>query len=50
MFWLQPDGAKRSWSWFTPSDEEIAWARDNTATDPHLLALAVWLKSLIKQS
>ncbi len=30
---------------FTPSDEEIAWARDNTATDPHLLALAVWLKS-----
>jgi hypothetical protein len=26
---------------FTPSDEEIAWARDNTATDPHLLALAV---------
>ena len=30
---------------FTPSDEAIAWARDNTATDPHLLALAVWLKS-----
>ena len=29
---------------FTPSDEEIEWARDKTSTDPHLLALAVWLK------
>ena len=30
---------------FTPSDEEIDWARDKTSTDPHLLALAVWLTS-----
>lgn len=30
---------------FTPSDDEIEWARDKTSTDPHLLALAVWLKS-----
>lgn len=30
---------------FTPSSEEIEWARDMTLSDPHLLALAVWLKS-----
>jgi len=30
---------------FTPSGEEIEWARDKTSTDAHLLALAVWLKS-----
>jgi Domain of unknown function (DUF4158) len=30
---------------FTPSNEEIEWARDMTLSDPHLLALAVWLKS-----
>lgn len=30
---------------FTPSEEEIEWARDKTSTDGHLLALAVWLKS-----
>ncbi|WP_369125377.1 DUF4158 domain-containing protein [Catenulispora pinisilvae] len=28
---------------FTLSNEEIDWARDKTSTDPHLLALAVWL-------
>ena len=30
---------------FTPSNEEIEWARDMTLSDPHLLALTVWLKS-----
>ncbi len=30
---------------FTPSSEEIEWARDMTLSDPHLLALTVWLKS-----
>jgi len=30
---------------FTPSNEEIEWARDMTLSDPHLLALAVGLKS-----
>ena len=30
---------------FTPSEEEIEWARDKTSTDGHLLALAVWLES-----
>ena len=30
---------------FTLSSEEIEWARDMTLSDPHLLALAVWLKS-----
>ena len=30
---------------FTPSNEEIGWARDMTLSDPHLLALTVWLKS-----
>lgn len=30
---------------FSPSHGEIAWARDLTLTDPHLLALTVWLKS-----
>ncbi len=29
----------------TPSAGEIEWARDSTATDSHLLALTVWLKS-----
>jgi hypothetical protein len=30
---------------FSPSDDEIAWARETTLSDPHLLALTVWLKS-----
>jgi TnpA family transposase len=30
---------------FTPSDDEIEWARDKSSTDAHLLALTVWLKS-----
>ena len=30
---------------FTPSNEEIEWARDTTLSNPHLLALTVWLKS-----
>jgi Domain of unknown function (DUF4158) len=30
---------------FTPSDDEIEWARDKTSADAHLLALTVWLKS-----
>lgn len=30
---------------FTPSGEEIAWARELTVSDEHLLALTVWLKS-----
>src|SRR5260370_12339709 len=30
---------------FTPSNEEIEWARDMTLSDPRLLALTVWLKS-----
>ena len=29
---------------FTPSSEEIEWARDMTLSDPHLLALTAWLK------
>jgi hypothetical protein len=30
---------------FSPSEEEIAWARGMTLSDSHLLALTVWLKS-----
>lgn len=30
---------------FSPSGDEIAWARETTVSDPHLLALTVWLKS-----
>jgi len=30
---------------FTPAVDEVAWAREMTKTDPHLLALVVWLKS-----
>jgi hypothetical protein len=30
---------------FTPSEDEIAWARGRTQSDQHLLALLVWLKS-----
>ncbi|GAA0838202.1 hypothetical protein GCM10009525_47610 [Streptosporangium amethystogenes subsp. fukuiense] len=30
---------------FTPSDDEIEWARDKSSTDAHLLALMMWLKS-----
>ncbi|GAA4974066.1 Tn3 family transposase [Yinghuangia aomiensis] len=30
---------------FTPTAEEVAWAREKTTTDAHLLALAAWLKS-----
>ena len=29
---------------FTPSDDEMAWARTHTQSDRHLLALVVWLK------
>ena len=30
---------------FTPSAEEIEWARDKTTTAPSMLALVTWLKS-----
>lgn len=30
---------------FSPSEEETTWARGVTLSDPHLLALTVWLKS-----
>jgi Domain of unknown function (DUF4158) len=30
---------------FTPTDDEVAWAREKTAEDQHLLALLVWLKA-----
>jgi hypothetical protein len=30
---------------FTPSAEEIEWARDKTTAAPNMLALMVWLKS-----
>ena len=30
---------------FTPSAEEIEWARDKTTTEPNMLALMTWLKS-----
>ena len=29
---------------FTPSDDEMAWARTHAQSDRHLLALVVWLK------
>jgi hypothetical protein len=29
---------------FTPSDDEMAWARTRTQSDRHLLALVVWRK------
>ena len=29
---------------FTPSDDEMAWARTHTQSDRHLLTLVVWLK------
>ena len=29
---------------FTPSDDEMAWARTHTQSDRYLLALVVWLK------
>jgi TnpA family transposase len=29
---------------FTPSQDEVAWAREKTTTEAHLLALVVWLK------
>lgn len=31
---------------FTPFDDEVAWARERSSTDSHLLALVVWWKSL----
>jgi hypothetical protein len=30
---------------FTPTADELAWARGKTQTDPHRLALVVWLKA-----
>ena len=30
---------------FTPTSDEVAWTRDKTQSDPHLLALAVRLKA-----
>jgi hypothetical protein len=30
---------------FTPTVAEVAWAREKTQNDQHLLALVVWLKS-----
>ena len=30
---------------YTPTQDEIAWAREMTKTDQHLLALAVWLRT-----
>ncbi|MGH3403357.1 MAG: DUF4158 domain-containing protein [Streptosporangiaceae bacterium] len=30
---------------FTPADDEVAWVREKSRTEHHLLALLVWLKA-----
>jgi hypothetical protein len=30
---------------FTPTPDEVVWARGKTQNDQHLLALVVWLKA-----